>query len=207
MTHVVRALTLRSAHRQAAIRGRRRRSRRNREQPKVRTRTRTRPHHSSRYHALLFYLFSRSAGATCCPGPASSRCPPRSPSHGPKVRPMIGQRPPRQPTNTLLAVCVARSCRHAVQQGHDGARHVPQYHRLLSGHGASRATTSTSAHLFFSSFSFGSVLPFSSHTAHRTTHDTQRKDKNYVLLFDDDEEDGQKCKRYVSPRFVVHYDK
>ncbi|ELR24174.1 uncharacterized protein ACA1_376470 [Acanthamoeba castellanii str. Neff] len=31
--------------------------------------------------------------------------------------------------------------RHAVQQGHDGARHVPQYHRLLSGHGASRATT------------------------------------------------------------------
>jgi len=35
----------------------------------------------------------------------------------------------------------------------------------------------------------------------------RRKDKKYVLLFDDDEEDGHKCKRYVSPRFVVRYDK
>jgi SAGA-associated factor 29 len=34
----------------------------------------------------------------------------------------------------------------------------------------------------------------------------RRKDKNYVLIFEDDEEDGRKCKRYVAPRFVVQAD-
>jgi len=31
----------------------------------------------------------------------------------------------------------------------------------------------------------------------------RRKNKNYVLVFEDDEEDGKKCRRAVSPRFVV----
>lgn len=51
----------------------------------------------------------------------------------------------------------------------------------------------------------GPVHPFLHHRS--LTPTIQRKDGNYVLLFDDDDDEGQKCKRYVSPRFVVHYDR